>query len=70
LTQEALAGLLGAGRPGVSMVLRSLERAGLIRRRRSRIQILDRHGIRSRACECHDNIGRVYARLGLGVGNR
>jgi CRP-like cAMP-binding protein len=70
LTQEALAGLLGAGRPGVSLVLRSLERAGLIRRRRGRIIILEPGGIHAHACECHDNIGRVYARLGLGAGIR
>jgi hypothetical protein len=59
--------MLGAGRPGVSLVLSKLERAGLIRRRRSRILILNRAGIVARACECHDAVDRVWARLGAGV---
>jgi CRP-like cAMP-binding protein len=70
LTHETLAGILGAGRPGISVVLRSLEEAGLIRRRRGRIVIADRAGIVGRACECDDAISRICGRLGLGFGNR
>jgi CRP-like cAMP-binding protein len=70
LTQETLAGILGAGRPGVSIVLRSLEEAGLISRRRGRILIQDRAGLVARACECDDAIARICGRLGLGAGTR
>jgi CRP-like cAMP-binding protein len=70
LTQETLAGILGAGRPGISGVLRSLEQAGLISRRRGRIRILDRGGIATLACECDDAIVRMCGRLGLGPGPR
>jgi CRP-like cAMP-binding protein len=67
LTQEMLAGMLGAGRPGISLALGKLERAGLIRGRRGRIRILSRAGIAARACECHDTVDRVWARLEAGV---
>jgi CRP-like cAMP-binding protein len=68
LTQETLAGLLGAGRPGISVVLRKLEREGLISRRRGRIMILNRTGVMARACECGDAIARMCGRLGAGGG--
>jgi CRP-like cAMP-binding protein len=70
LTQETLAGILGAGRPGISGVLRSLEQAGLIGRRRGRIRILNRGGIANLACECDDAVVRMCGRLGLGPGTR
>jgi CRP-like cAMP-binding protein len=65
VTQERLAGILGAGRPGISLVLSALERAGLIRQRRSRVQILDRAGLLARACECHEVIVQMSSRLAL-----
>jgi CRP-like cAMP-binding protein len=42
LTHEFLGLMLGTHRPGVTIALRALEKAGLITTRRSRITIVDR----------------------------
>ncbi len=56
LTQEALAGLLGAQRTTVNAVARILQDEGLISSRRGIIQVIDRAGLRRRACECYGAI--------------
>jgi len=56
LTQEAFAGLLGAQRTTVNAVARILQDEGLISRRRGIIQVIDRAGLRRRACECYGAI--------------
>ncbi|WP_309660870.1 Crp/Fnr family transcriptional regulator [Sphingomonas sp.] len=53
LTQEALAGLLGAQRTTVNAVARTLQDEGLIASRRGMIQVVDRGGLERRACECY-----------------
>ena len=53
LTQEALAGLLGAQRTTVNAVARILQDEGLIGSRRGAIQVLDRVGLKRRSCECY-----------------
>lgn len=56
LTQEALAGLLGAQRTTVNAVARTLQDEGLISSRRGMIQVIDRAGLKRRACECYDAV--------------
>ena len=56
LTQEALAGLLGAQRTTVNAVARTLQDEGLIATRRGMIQVIDRAGLKRRACECYATI--------------
>jgi CRP-like cAMP-binding protein len=56
LTQEALAGLLGAQRTTVNAVARTLQEEGLIASRRGLIQVVDRAGLRRRSCECYDAV--------------
>jgi CRP-like cAMP-binding protein len=56
LTQEALAGLLGAQRTTVNAVVRILQDEGLISTRRGVIQVLDRVGLKRRSCECYDAV--------------
>ena len=56
LTQEALAGLLGAQRTTVNAVARTLQDEGLIASRRGMIQVTDRAGLKRRACECYARI--------------
>lgn len=56
LTQEALAGLLGAQRTTVNAVVRTLQDEGLIATRRGMIHVTDRAGLKRRACECYDRI--------------
>ena len=53
LTQEALAGLLGAQRTTVNAVARILQDEGLISTRRGVIQVIDRVGLKRRSCECY-----------------
>ena len=60
LTQEALAGLLGAQRTTVNAVARILQDEGLISTRRGVIQVMDRVGLKRRACECYDSVERHF----------
>lgn len=53
LTQEILAGMIGARRPAVSIVIGNLQKAGLLRAERGRITILDREGMEESSCECY-----------------
>jgi CRP-like cAMP-binding protein len=53
LTQEFLSQMIGAPRPSVTMVARSLQRQGLINYNRGKIQILDYDAMRLASCECY-----------------
>jgi CRP-like cAMP-binding protein len=53
ITQNLLAEMLGVQRPTVTNAARELERAGLIRRGRRQVRILDRQGIMEESCECY-----------------
>ncbi|HEY5618497.1 MAG TPA: helix-turn-helix domain-containing protein [Vicinamibacterales bacterium] len=53
LTHEGLATMLGVRRPTVTLVMGSLQRAGLIQERRGRILIRDRSRLEAASCECY-----------------
>jgi len=53
LTQEFLSHMLGVQRTSVTITAHSLQKSGLIRYSRGKIEILDRHGIEECACECY-----------------
>jgi CRP-like cAMP-binding protein len=54
LTQEFLAMMLGVrSRPGVTVAMRKLKEAGLIRYRRGIVEVLDHKGLEARSCECY-----------------
>lgn len=53
MTQELLASKLGVRRESVTLVALALQRDGLIRYARGRIEVLDRRGLEDRACECY-----------------
>ncbi|MGI8706394.1 MAG: Crp/Fnr family transcriptional regulator [Sphingomicrobium sp.] len=61
LTQEAFAGLVGVQRTTVNAVIRILQDEGLIGTRRGAIQVVDRAGLKKRACECYDAVERHFA---------
>lgn len=65
LTQVFLAQMLGVRRPGVTVAIGILERAGLISHTRGRIRIEDRAGLEKVACECYATI-RNRQRMLLG----
>lgn len=60
LTQESLAGLLGAQRTTVNAVARILQGEGLITTRRGLIQVVDRVGLMRRSCDCYAAIERHF----------
>lgn len=60
LTQEALAGLLGVQRTTVNAVVKALQGEGLIEARRGSIRVVDRAGMKKRACDCYDRLDRHF----------
>jgi CRP-like cAMP-binding protein len=56
LTQEFLAEMLGVRRPGVTVAMGVLEKAGLITHGRGNITVVDRAGLEKVACECYRTI--------------
>jgi CRP-like cAMP-binding protein len=53
ITQSLLAEMLGAQRPSITNAARELEGAGLIKRGRREVTILDRKGLARASCECY-----------------
>jgi CRP-like cAMP-binding protein len=64
VTHEFLSQMLGVSRPTVTVVAHTLQKAGLIRYHRGRIEILDRPGMEARACECYAVIRKNNQRHG------
>ncbi len=63
LTHADLAELLGVQRSTVSVVLQTLQKAGLITQQRGGINIGNRAGLEEMACECYGKIGQSFAKL-------
>jgi len=63
LTQEFLAEMLGVRRPGVTVAMGALEKAGLISHGRGRIAVIDRPGLERVACECYGAVARRQIEL-------
>ena len=63
LTQEFLAQMLGVRRPSVSLVANTLQKSGLIKYSRGRMQLLDVPGLKKGACECYRTVKAHYERL-------
>jgi CRP-like cAMP-binding protein len=69
LTQEALAGLLGVQRTTINAVIREFSSMAMVLASRGRVRVIDRVGLKRRACECYqvlqDHFGSV---IGTGGG--
>jgi len=65
LNQEFLAIMLGVHRPTVTLVMGTLQDAGLIRTRYGRIRVLKRRALEDASCECYEVIRAHFERLGL-----
>jgi CRP-like cAMP-binding protein len=53
ITQGLLAEMLGVQRPSITIAAKELERAGLIKRGRRQVTILNRKGLTKASCECY-----------------
>lgn len=53
MTQEALAGLLGVRRVGVTLAASELQQSGLIHYHRGAVTVIDRAALALRACRCY-----------------
>ena len=63
LTHEFLAEMLGVHRPSLTIVARTLQRAGLIRYSRGVMTITDRQGLEEAACECYGVVRRALEEI-------
>ena len=63
MTQELIANMLGVRREGVTEGAIRLQKMGLIRYSRGRINVLDRKGIEKLTCECYKVVKQEYDRL-------
>jgi CRP-like cAMP-binding protein len=63
LTQEFLSQMIGAPRTSVTITARTLQRAGLIRYSRGKIQILDQQGLRDASCGCYQVVAEELSHL-------
>ncbi|GJE04292.1 Crp/Fnr family transcriptional regulator [Methylobacterium isbiliense] len=63
LTHRALSQSLSVRRAGVTTALGEMEMAGLVRRGRGRLKVLDRGGLEQAACECHRIVRAERRRL-------
>lgn len=61
LTQEFLAQMLGVRRTTVTELARGLQKKGLVRYKRGKIEVLDRDGLEECACECYGAIRKQTA---------
>lgn len=63
MTHELIANMLGVRREGVTEAAGALQRAGIIRYARGRIEVLDRPRLERTACECYEVVKKEFARL-------
>jgi len=63
LTHEFLAMMLGVQRPGVSVAMKILQRAGYVEYSHGKVTIADRGGLEATACECYSTLQRQLDRL-------
>jgi CRP-like cAMP-binding protein len=61
LTQESLAHMLGAQRPGVTAAAIALQDGGMISYRRGMIRIVNREGLAALSCECYQTVSEDIA---------
>jgi CRP-like cAMP-binding protein len=63
LTQEFLAEMLCVHRPTLTVALRLLQSAGMVKLRRGGVSIVDRAGLEEATCECYWLIRREHEKL-------
>jgi CRP-like cAMP-binding protein len=63
MTQDLVASLLGVRRESITEAAGRLQEFGFIRYRRGHIDVLDRVGLQTRACECYEVVKNEMNRL-------
>lgn len=63
LTQEFLGQMLGVCRASVNGVMRAFQQAGLVGYRRGNVMVLNRTGLKAKACECYRRVRQEYKRI-------
>jgi CRP-like cAMP-binding protein len=63
LTHEFLSIMLGVRRASITEILQPLQKSGLIHNGRGVIEIVDRDGLKTLACECYEAVNQEFARL-------
>lgn len=63
MTQELIANMLGVRREGVTEAAGKLQRAGMIRYTRGRIEVTDRKRLEETVCECYAVVKAEFDRL-------
>ena len=63
MTQELIANMLGVRRESITEVAGKLQLAGLISYSRGHIEVLDRPGLETQACECYNVVKKELCRL-------
>ena len=63
LTQEFLAQMLGVQRPSVSLMAKTLQKAGLIKYSRGNMRLLDIKGLLEGSCECYGTVKAHYEHM-------
>ena len=63
LTQEFLAAMLGVRRPGVTVAMGALQKAGLIAHGRGNVTVVNRAGLEKASCECYRTIKDRQSKL-------
>ena len=67
MTQEFMSTMLGVRRPGVTLALGALQRAGLVQHERGTMRMIDRAGLEAASCECYEVVRRRYEWMGLSM---
>ena len=60
MTQEFMSTMLGVRRPGVTLAIGALQRAGLVGHEKSHVRMLDRPGLEAASCECYEFVRRRF----------
>lgn len=58
MTHEFISYMLGVHRPGVTIAVGGLQRAGLVRHEKGVMEVLDRAGLEAASCECYAHVRR------------
>ena len=60
MTQEFMSTMLGVRRPGVTLAIGALQRAGLVQHDRGSVRVLNRSGLEAVSCECYDIVRQRF----------